>query len=145
VTNRPTGATTAGRANLELRRLARARNRPTAELLQLYALEGFLARLPASPHAHRLVLKGGVLLAAFDARRPTKDIDLAARDLANALRPCAPRSKPFLRSHSTMASNSNPPRRATANHPMVTRWSLMSDSSGCFAATASRPDGLGSR
>jgi predicted nucleotidyltransferase component of viral defense system len=83
VTNRPTRATTAGRAYLELRRLARARNRPTAELLQLYALEGFLARLPASPHAHQLVLKGGVLLAAFDARRPTKDVDLAARDMAN--------------------------------------------------------------
>ncbi|MGK0434169.1 MAG: putative nucleotidyltransferase component of viral defense system [Planctomycetota bacterium] len=83
MTNRPTRATTAGRAYLELRRLARARNRPTAELLQLYALEGFLARLPASPHAHQLVLKGGVLLAAFDARRPTKDIDLAASDLAN--------------------------------------------------------------
>jgi hypothetical protein len=29
------------------------------------------------------VLKGGVLLAAFDARRPTRDIDLAASALRN--------------------------------------------------------------
>jgi hypothetical protein len=39
--------------------------------LQLYALEGFLDRLSGSSHAGRFVLKGGVLLAAFDARRPT--------------------------------------------------------------------------
>lgn len=53
------------------------------ELQQLYALEGFLARLQSSPHAGTLVLKGGVLLAAFEARRPTKDIDLAGTGLAN--------------------------------------------------------------
>jgi hypothetical protein len=41
---------------------------------------------PASPHPdHRddFVLKGGVLLAAFAARRPTKDIDLQATGLTN--------------------------------------------------------------
>jgi len=45
----------------------------------VYALEGFLARLSGSEYADRLVLKGGVLMAAFDARRPTRDIDLAAQ------------------------------------------------------------------
>ncbi|MHC4516756.1 MAG: nucleotidyl transferase AbiEii/AbiGii toxin family protein [Planctomycetota bacterium] len=83
MTGRPTRDTAAGRAYLDLRALARKHRRPTAELLQLYALEGFLARLQRSPQAHRFVLKGGVLLAAFDARRPTKDIDLAATGLAN--------------------------------------------------------------
>lgn len=29
------------------------------------------------------MLKGGVLLAAFDTRRPTRDVDLAAQDIAN--------------------------------------------------------------
>jgi hypothetical protein len=61
--------------------LARRTRRPTAELLHTYALEGFLTRLACSPEAGSLVLKGGVLLAAFAARRPTRDIDLAARDL----------------------------------------------------------------
>ena len=46
-------------------------------------LEGFLARLTVSTVADRLVLKGGVLLAAFGIRRPTRDVDLAARHLAN--------------------------------------------------------------
>ena len=68
----------AGAAYLDLRKLARADGRPTDELIQLYALEGFLGRLAASPHNESLVLKGGVLLAAFDIRRPTRDIDFAA-------------------------------------------------------------------
>lgn len=50
--------------------------------MQLYALEGLLDRLSRSPHARSLVLKGGALLAAFDARRPTRDIDLAAVDVS---------------------------------------------------------------
>nr|WP_246256775.1 nucleotidyl transferase AbiEii/AbiGii toxin family protein [Isoptericola halotolerans] len=49
----------------------------------MYVLEGFLARLAASSERDRFVLKGGVLLAAFDSRRPTKDIDLAALETAN--------------------------------------------------------------
>lgn len=68
-----------GRAYLDLQNLARRQHRPTDELHQLYALEGFLARLAGSPHAASLVLKGGVLLAAYDARRPTRDIDMQAR------------------------------------------------------------------
>jgi len=52
-------------------------------LHQIYALEGFLARLVVSPYANRLVLKGGVLLAALDVRRPTRDIDFQAHRLRN--------------------------------------------------------------
>lgn len=66
---RPARATVAGRAYLDLQNLARRQQRPTDELHQLYALEGFLARLSRSPLADRMVLKGGVLLAAYDARR----------------------------------------------------------------------------
>ncbi len=79
---RPTNASVEGRAYLALRNLARSQHRPTDELHQLYALEGFLTRLAASPHADTLVLKGGVLLAAYDARRPTRDVDLQARAIA---------------------------------------------------------------
>ncbi|MFJ6669581.1 nucleotidyl transferase AbiEii/AbiGii toxin family protein [Actinosynnema sp. NPDC091369] len=49
----------------------------------LYVLERWLARLAASPHAVKFVLKGGMLLAALGARRPTSDADLLARHLAN--------------------------------------------------------------
>ena len=49
----------------------------------LYALERFLRRLAASNDRDHFVLKGGVLLAAFDARRPTRDADLLALELAN--------------------------------------------------------------
>lgn len=74
-----------GRAYLDLRKAASAAGRPTDEFLQLYALEGFLDRLGSSPHAEHFVLKGGLLLAAYGARRPTRDIDLAALDVANDL------------------------------------------------------------
>ncbi len=72
----------AGRAYLDVQNLARRSRRPTAELLHLYALEGFLDRLSGSPDADRLVLKGGMLLAVWDARRPTRDIDLAGRRIS---------------------------------------------------------------
>lgn len=81
MTARPSRATAAGTAYLDLRKLARDSGRPTDELLQLYALEGFLDRLATSQHADKLVLKGGVLLAAFNTRRPTRDIDFAASDI----------------------------------------------------------------
>jgi Nucleotidyl transferase AbiEii toxin, Type IV TA system len=51
--------------------------------LQLYVLESFLARLADSRFADQLILKGGVLLAAFGERRPTRDIDLQAHTLDN--------------------------------------------------------------
>lgn len=77
------GATPAGRAYLDLKAKARAESRLTDELIQLYVLEGFLARLITSDHADQLILKGGVLLASFGARRPTRDIDFAALNLDN--------------------------------------------------------------
>ena len=77
------GDSPAGAAYLALRRQARTRGRNTEELLQLYVLEGFIARLSASTLRERFVLKGGVLLAALDARRPTRDVDLAALDISN--------------------------------------------------------------
>jgi nucleotidyltransferase AbiEii toxin of type IV toxin-antitoxin system len=79
---RPTKATIEGRAYLDLQNLARRSHRPTDELHQLYALEGFLARLAGSPYSDKFVLKGGVLLAAYDARRPTRDVDMQARAIA---------------------------------------------------------------
>ncbi|SCL28659.1 Nucleotidyl transferase AbiEii toxin, Type IV TA system [Micromonospora nigra] len=83
MTGRPTRATVAGRAYLDLQNLARSTGRPTDELHQVYALEGFLARLAQSPYADNLVLKGGVLLAAYAARRPTRDVDLQGRWISN--------------------------------------------------------------
>jgi len=73
-----TRGTPAGDAYLDLQNQARRAKRPTDELHQLYALEGFLARLALSSAAGKFVLKGGMLLAAFDMRRPTRDVDLAA-------------------------------------------------------------------
>jgi predicted nucleotidyltransferase component of viral defense system len=79
----PTRANTAGRAYLDLRKLARDNQRPVDELMLLYVLEAFLSRLTSSRFAEQLVLKGGVLLAAFDERRPTRDIDLQAQAFDN--------------------------------------------------------------
>jgi hypothetical protein len=81
--SKPTWADLAGARYLALQRLARTQERPTAELLQLYALEGFLRRLTRSSHDERLVLKGGMLLAAFDLRRATRDVDLLALRTGN--------------------------------------------------------------
>lgn len=78
-----TRGTPSGDAYLDLQNEARRSGRPTQELLQLYVLEGFLARLAVRGLRDRFVLKGGVLLAAFDSRRPTKDVDLAGLDVAN--------------------------------------------------------------
>ncbi|MGH3351749.1 MAG: nucleotidyl transferase AbiEii/AbiGii toxin family protein [Nocardioides sp.] len=75
--------TPAGDAYLDLRNRAQRDGRPTQELLQLYVLEAFLSRLAASEVRGKFVLKGGVLLAAFALRRPTRDVDLAGLDLAN--------------------------------------------------------------
>jgi len=76
-------ATPAGNAYLDLRNLAKRQGRPTNELLNLYALEGFLERLSKSEHTNNFALKGGVLLAAFDTRRATRDVDLQADALSN--------------------------------------------------------------
>lgn len=81
--SRVTRGTPAGDAYLDLKNRAQRDGRPTQELLQLYVLEAFLGRLAASEVRDRFVLKGGVLLAAFSSRRPTRDVDLAGVDLAN--------------------------------------------------------------
>lgn len=67
----------------DLQRLARAGGRPADELMTLYALEGFLARLVTTRYRDTFVLKGGMLLAALDTRRPTRDIDVQALDFDN--------------------------------------------------------------
>lgn len=81
--SRPSRETTAGRAYLDLRARARREGRPTDELIVLYVLERFLFRLGRSNHRSRLVLKGGMLLAAFEERRPTGDVDLLAQATNN--------------------------------------------------------------
>lgn len=75
-------STAAGRAYLDLQNQARREGRSTQELLTFYAMERWLARLAASPHADGFVLKGSVLLAALDVRRPTVDVDTMVRGLA---------------------------------------------------------------
>lgn len=72
-----------GRAYNDLRNLAKRNGREPVEYFTLYALEGLLARLTTSTYSQNLVLKGGVLMAAFAARRPTRDIDLAASGFVN--------------------------------------------------------------
>jgi hypothetical protein len=84
VTARPARTTVAGRAYLDLKNLARRQGRPTDELHQIYALEGFLARLAVSPYADKLVLKGGAT-GRLRHRRPTRDVDLQGRHISNEI------------------------------------------------------------
>lgn len=77
----PQHGTPAGDATIAIRGLARQTGTDVQELMTLYALEGLLARIARSEYREDFVLKGGVLLAAFAARRPTKDIDLHATGL----------------------------------------------------------------
>lgn len=66
-----------------LQRLAREQGRTSQQLFELYVHERFLARLASSSLSQRFVLKGGMLLALLDVRRPTRDADLLARGLVN--------------------------------------------------------------
>ncbi len=77
----PQHGTPAGDVTIAIRTLARQTGADVQELMTLYALEGLLARIARSEYRDDFVLKGGVLLAAFAARRPTKDIDLQATQL----------------------------------------------------------------
>lgn len=79
--SRPTRSSPAGRAFLDLQNRARREGRGTQELLTLYVVERWLARLSESPYAEDFVLKGGMLLAAFGERRPTVDADALARNM----------------------------------------------------------------
>lgn len=81
--SRPTRETAAGRAYLDLQNRARREGRGTQELLTLYVVERWLDRMSRSPYSERFILKGGMLLAAFGARRPTVDADALARGMAN--------------------------------------------------------------
>ena len=81
--SRPGRDTTAGAVYLDLQARARRDGRPTDELLVLYVLERFLFRVARSPHRARLILKGGMLLAALEERRPTRDVDLLAQHVDN--------------------------------------------------------------
>ncbi|MET9806764.1 nucleotidyl transferase AbiEii/AbiGii toxin family protein [Streptomyces halstedii] len=73
----PTRATTAGRVYHDLRNLARRNGRSTDEVMVEYVLERFLYRLGSSPLGRQhFILKGGLLLAQFGARRTTRDIDI---------------------------------------------------------------------
>lgn len=58
--------------------LSRMEGRRFDELVQYYAIERFLYRLSHSPHAGRFILKGAMLLRAWNPSdfRPTRDIDM---------------------------------------------------------------------
>ncbi len=60
---------------------AREQNRPFQELLQYFAMERFLYRLAQSKFSELFVLKGALLLTAWQAplARPTMDIDFAGK------------------------------------------------------------------
>lgn len=80
--SRPTRETAAGRAYLDLQNRARREGRGTQELLTMYIVERWLARLARSDYAADFILKGGMLLASFGVRRPTIDADALARNMA---------------------------------------------------------------
>lgn len=100
MTPAPRRDTWAGQVYNDLRNLARRDGRDHAEYLTLYALEGFLTRLAASTAAEDFVLKGGVLMAAFAARRPTRDIDLAATGFKNDIPEVVGRVRAIIALHS---------------------------------------------
>lgn len=91
MTPNPTHGTPSTDATLAIRRLARRTGGDVQELQTLYLLEALLARIARSEHHADFVLKGGVLLAAFGARRPTKDIDLLATGIRNDVHEVAAR------------------------------------------------------
>lgn len=81
--SRPTRGSAAGRAYLDLQNQARRQMRGTQELLTMYVVERWLSRMSRSAYAEDFILKGGMLLASFGARRPTVDADALARNMAS--------------------------------------------------------------
>lgn len=69
---------TAASVRARLTNRAKANHRPFQEVLQHYGHERLLYRLAQSPHRGRFLLKGALLLNAWNApaSRPTRDIDL---------------------------------------------------------------------
>lgn len=65
---------------VQLRRRAKESGRTVSETIQYYAMERFLYRLGASRHREAFVLKGAMMLRAWDpaSARSTRDIDLLA-------------------------------------------------------------------
>jgi predicted nucleotidyltransferase component of viral defense system len=66
---------------------ARQDKRPFNELLQYFAIERFLFRLSRSSHAEKFILKGALMLRAWQAPlfRPTMDIDMLGRNTRNEI------------------------------------------------------------
>lgn len=89
----PQRGTPAGDATLAIQRLARETGATVQELQTLYVLEALLARIADSPFRDDFVLKGGVLLASFEMRRATRDIDLQATRITNSSDAVADRIK----------------------------------------------------
>lgn len=81
--NRPTRDSAAGRAYLDLQNQARRQHPGTQELLTMYVGECWLARMSRSRYAEDFILKGGMLIASFGARRPTVDADALARNMGS--------------------------------------------------------------
>jgi predicted nucleotidyltransferase component of viral defense system len=65
----------------KLLNLARNDKRPFGELLQYYVMERFLYRLSKSVYTDHFILKGALMLRAWDSPefRPTMDIDMLVR------------------------------------------------------------------
>jgi hypothetical protein len=78
---KPTTKNIAASVRQRLLNKARETERPFSELLQYFAMERFLYRLSKSEYADKFVLKGALMLTAWNAPlvRPTMDIDLLGR------------------------------------------------------------------
>ena len=72
---------TAASVRQRLLNIARDKDRPFNEVLQYFAMERFLYRLGKSDHGRKFILKGALMLVAWEAplARSTKDIDLLGR------------------------------------------------------------------
>ena len=87
---RPTRATAAGQAYLDLQNRARAEGRATQELLTLYVVERWLARLSTSPYTDQRQYDAGGLTA--------DQLERTRRELAASLalaRPGSPARAPI--------------------------------------------------
>ena len=64
---------------------ARFKKRPFSELIQYFAMERFLYRLSKSPYAGQFILKGALMLQAWQSPifRPTMDIDMLGKTNSN--------------------------------------------------------------
>jgi len=76
-------------ASVRQRLLNKARHdkRPFNELLQYFVIERFLFRLSFSPHAEKFILKGALMLRAWQVPlfRPTMDIDMLGWNIRNEI------------------------------------------------------------